>query len=77
MRVNLTNNATPQFRVLSEDQVERIELASLEILERTGAHVLSPEAISLLGESGAAVDGHRVRMPSELVREMLAAVPSR
>ena len=77
MRVNLTNNATPQFRVLSEDQVERIELAALEILERTGANVLLPEAIDLLGEAGAVVDGHRVRMPSELVREMLAAVPPR
>ena len=29
-------------------QVERIELASLEILERTGTHVLSPEAMDLL-----------------------------
>ena len=45
MRVNLTNNATPQFRVLSEDQIERIFLASLEILEHTGTRVNAPEAL--------------------------------
>ncbi len=32
MRTNLSENATPQFSVLSSDQSERIFLAALEML---------------------------------------------
>ncbi len=77
MRVNLTNNVTPQFRVLSQDQIERVFLASPEILEHTGTQVLEPEALDLLVKAGAKVDGLTIRIPSELVQEMLTSVPQR
>ena len=39
MRVNYQVNATPLFRILSDDQIEEIYLAALEVLARTGTRV--------------------------------------
>jgi trimethylamine--corrinoid protein Co-methyltransferase len=39
MRVNYQKNATPQFRVLSNDQIEEVFYAALDILERVGTRV--------------------------------------
>ena len=59
---------TPQFRVLSDDQIYEIHLASLEILERTGVNVYEKEALSLLGDAGARIGkNERVRIPSYMV----------
>jgi trimethylamine--corrinoid protein Co-methyltransferase len=56
--------------------MERIYEATLECLERTGVQVLNPEARELLGQAGARVDGLRVRIPPQLVREAVASSPS-
>lgn len=77
MRTNLTNYATPQFRVLSDDQVEQIYLGSLELLESPGTRVHEEEARTLLAQAGATVDGEMVRIPAGLVRELLSSVPER
>ena len=77
MRVNLTNSASTQFRVLSEGQIERIFLAALELLERTGTKFLAEEARTLLAEAGAKVDGELARIPAGLIKEKLASVPPR
>lgn len=59
---------SPLFRKLSDDQLNRIHHASLEILERTGVHLHDEEAIALLGRAGVApsADG-RLRIPARLV----------
>ena len=77
MRTNLTNYATTQFRVLSEDQIERIYLGALELLESAGGRIISEEARRILGDAGAKVDGETVRLPAGLVKAMLASVPPR
>jgi trimethylamine--corrinoid protein Co-methyltransferase len=77
MRTNLTQNATTQFRVLSNDQIEQVFLAALEILEHTGSRVHCAEALKLLAQGGAAVSGEQVRIPAGLVKDMLASVPPR
>ena len=77
MRTNQTNFATTQFRVLSDDQIERIFLAGLELLECPGTRVLEKEARALLAQAGATVNGDTVHIPAGLVREMLASVPPR
>lgn len=77
MRTNLTENATTQFRVLSDDQIERIVLSALELLENVGSKVHEPTARDLLADHGAVVDGKIVRIPSGLVRDMLNTVPPR
>ena len=77
MRTNLTNYATPQFRVLSDDQIEQVFLAALELLENPGACIHEERARGLLAEAGATVADKIVRIPPGLVKEMLASVPPR
>ena len=78
MRVNYRVNATPQFRVLSDDQIEEVFLSALEVLERTGTRVCSKEGLALLTEAGARVtEGNLVRIPSWLVRGALGTAPER
>ena len=77
MRANLTDFATTQFRVLSDDQIEQIYLGALELLESTGTKIHSEEARAILAKAGATVDGEIARIPAGLVKEMLASVPPR
>ena len=64
------------FRKLSNEKLERIHAASLEILERTGVRLLEPNAVQLLKSKGAHVeDGDRVRIPVKLVEWALATAP--
>jgi trimethylamine--corrinoid protein Co-methyltransferase len=67
---------SPQFRVLTEPQIEALYRATLECLERTGTHVLNPEARDVLAGAGARVDGVRVRIPPAIIEEAVAAAPS-
>ena len=68
---------TPQFRVLSDDQLEKIHLASLEILRRTGVEMLVEEARELLKSAGAHVERTRVRIPAHLIEWAIRVAPSR
>jgi trimethylamine---corrinoid protein Co-methyltransferase len=75
---NYTSFDTPRFRKLSDDQVERLHHASLEILDRTGMRLYEPEAIELLVKKGVQVeDGNRVRIPAGLVEWALSVAPKR
>ncbi|HLO30245.1 MAG TPA: trimethylamine methyltransferase family protein, partial [Anaerolineales bacterium] len=67
-----------QFRKLSDDKLERIHAASLEILERTGLRLFEEQALELLKSKGITVeDGNRVRIPSHLVEWALSTAPKR
>jgi len=65
-------------RILSEDQVEAIDMASLRVLEQTGIEILSPRARQLFKAAGAEVDeaAERVRLPAGLVNEQIRTCPS-
>jgi trimethylamine--corrinoid protein Co-methyltransferase len=78
MRANLQINATPQFRVLSDNQIEEVFGAALDVLERAGTRVLEGEGLALLREAGCQVsDGDLVHIPSWLVKDALNTAPSR
>jgi trimethylamine--corrinoid protein Co-methyltransferase len=86
MRANYQINATPQFRVLSEDQVEEIFHAALDVLERVGTRIYGQEALELLAGAGSLVGEYvvaegkpsaRVHIPAGLTEQMLGATPSR
>ncbi len=78
LQSNYTAFDTPQFRKLSDDQIERLHHASLEILARTGVRLYEPEALDLLKARGVAVeDGNRVRIPPGLVEWALSVAPKR
>lgn len=76
MRVNYRANASVQFQVLSEDQKQEIWRAALDVLEHTGVEVYNDEALAILKEHGAWVDGVRVRIPAGLVQQALATAPA-
>ncbi|MGD1993879.1 MAG: trimethylamine methyltransferase family protein [Anaerolineae bacterium] len=75
MDTNYHAQQTPQFRVLSDRQLDAIYRAALECLNRTGVNVLSAPARQLLGGAGARVDGERVRIPPHIVQDAVAAAP--
>jgi len=78
MRANYQVNVTPQFRVLSDDQVEEIFHSALDVLERVGTRVYGEEGLALLRDAGCLVsDGDLVRIPSWLVKHALNTTPER
>ena len=86
MRANYQIHATPQFRVLSDDQIEEVYLSALDVLEHTGTQVYGEEALALLRDAGCWVsDGQAapgpaqalVRIPSWLVKDALNTTPNR
>jgi trimethylamine--corrinoid protein Co-methyltransferase len=75
---NFQSINAPKFQKLSQDQLERIHFASLEILERTGVRLHLPEAVELLKSAGADVlDDSHVRIPAHLVEWALNLAPKR
>jgi len=76
MRANYINYGSPQFRILSDKQIEELHFASLQILERTGVAFECQEAIQILGDSGADVSNpDRVKIPSCMVEQALRTAP--
>ena len=75
---SVAQHMLPVFQQLTEDQLQEIHAASLEILERTGVRLYLQEAVDLLKKAGAKVsDGNRVRVPSHLAGWALGTVPKR
>ncbi|MEJ2097541.1 MAG: trimethylamine methyltransferase family protein [Deltaproteobacteria bacterium] len=66
---------SPQFRILSRGQINRVCQASLDCLQRTGVEISNPEARELLEKAGADVEGTRVRIPSHIVQDAIATTP--
>jgi len=67
-----------QFRKLSDEKLDRIHAASLQILESTGVRLYEKQALALLQSKGVTVeDGNRVRIPAHLVEWALSTAPRR
>ncbi len=75
MDTNYSAHQTPQFRVLSDAQIEKVYQATLECLQRTGVNVLNAEARDLLVAAGACAEGERVRIPPHIIQDAVAAAP--
>ena len=77
MRANYQVNATAQFRVLSDDQIEEVFHSALDVLERVGTRVYGEEGLALLHHAGCPVRDDLVRIPSWLVKDALNTTPER
>jgi len=86
MRANYQVNATPQFRVLTDDQIEEIFHSALDVLARVGVRVYGEEGLALLQGAGCLVGDRetatesasaRVHIPSWLVQAALSTTPGR
>ena len=61
-----------EFRVLTEQQLQRVHALTLEVLERKGILFHSEEARGILEAHGARVDGECVRLSPSQVDDALA-----
>jgi trimethylamine--corrinoid protein Co-methyltransferase len=76
VRSNRVQFTAPQFRLLSDDQLEALHLATLEILARTGVAIECQEALDILAEAGADVsDRDRVKIPPRLMEQAINSAP--
>jgi trimethylamine--corrinoid protein Co-methyltransferase len=61
--------------LLTQEQVERIHEASLEILEEVGLKVRYEPAREVFAKHGCSVDGERVKLPREVVEKYRKLAP--
>ncbi len=68
----------PPMQLLSEDEIEAIHNASLEVLEEIGMDFLLPDAREILKKAGADVDPNsdRVRFDRALIEDTIKTAPS-
>jgi trimethylamine---corrinoid protein Co-methyltransferase len=66
------------LEILTEEQLEEIHRATLEVLETTGVVFKSENALRVLAAGGCRVDGPsgRVRFPPSVVEEAIRSAPS-
>ena len=66
-------------KALSDDQIQQVRAASEEILQRVGCRVLDQRALALFRKAGAKVEepSGTVRLPRQLLRELVAQAPGR
>lgn len=65
-----------QYRPLSETDLQRIHVASLEVLADPGIQVPNDEALEVFRSAGAQVEGARVRLNQALIEDCLASLPN-
>ncbi|MEE9399096.1 MAG: trimethylamine methyltransferase family protein, partial [Dehalococcoidales bacterium] len=76
MQAKYISYGRPQFRILTDKQLEELHSATLQILERVGIAFGCQEAIDILGQAGADVSNpDRVKIPSHLVEQALRTAP--
>lgn len=63
-------------KVLSDDEIESIHIASLRILSEYGMDFLDPDARNLMAKAGAKIEDQRVRFDPEMVLETIKTCPS-
>ncbi len=64
-------SARPTLRVLSNEQIENLHLATLEVLERTEVRIAHKKALELFDGAGAKVDRDRVRIPAAVIEKAI------
>ncbi len=69
---------SPQFAVLSDDQLQQLHLGALELLRRTGIRFHHQDALEMLADAGAFIsDDNLVKFPARLVEDAIASAPER
>ncbi|MEE9248103.1 MAG: trimethylamine methyltransferase family protein [Dehalococcoidia bacterium] len=67
----------PRLRVLSDEKIEMIHEATVEILETIGIKVQRREALDMMTDAGCPVEGDVVRIPRQLVEDAIASAPKK
>ena len=75
IQTNSTWKASPQFRMLTEDQIERIKRTAFKILRKVGLKVLHEDVREMLKSAGSIVEGEYVKVPEFIVQGCLDTAP--
>lgn len=69
--------ASPKISVLTDEEVDLVHSASLNILEQVGIYAPVSELLDLFGKAGASVDHEKkiVKIPQHLVEECIRKAP--
>src|SRR5215218_5549930 len=67
----------PLYEVLNPEQLERLHEAAMRLVEEMGIEFREDEAAAAWRGAGAEVQGHRVRIPRELLMSLVAKAPER
>ena len=71
-----SSTVRPEMTVLSDEQIQRVHVYSLQILAETGIRVDSQRALQIFSKAqGVNIDGDRVRIQPELVDWAIKTVP--
>ena len=69
--------ARPSYRLLTEEQIQDLHSATMEILETVGIRVLNDEGLQLLQDAGCRIkDGNVALIPEALVQSCIESAPS-
>ena len=68
-------NTLPHCEIMDAEQVEKIDAASMDILENVGVLFRDPIAVEDWKKAGAKVDGEMVYLDRGLVRELISTIP--
>jgi trimethylamine--corrinoid protein Co-methyltransferase len=78
MNSGFRSECVPTYRLLTQEQIEEIHRASLEILETVGVQVLHAEGAQLLEDAGCRRKEDDVfQLPNWLVEDAIRSAPSR
>ncbi|MCL5257342.1 MAG: trimethylamine methyltransferase family protein [Chloroflexi bacterium] len=78
MNSGFRSQVVPSYRLLTEEQIKEIHLASLDILETIGMRVMNEEGVQLLRDAGCRVTGKDVcHIPAWLVEDCIRSAPPR
>ncbi len=65
----------PTYEILAVDGLEAIDNHAMEILETIGIEFRDDASAAIWKDAGADVDGHRIRIPRQLIRKLISTVP--
>ncbi len=78
MNSGFKSQCVPNYRLLTEEHIQELHRATLEILETVGVRVAHAEAVEMLRAIGCRIKpGNIVLMPNWLVEESILSAPSR
>ncbi len=78
MNSGFRSQCVPSYRLLTEEQIKELHLATLEVLETIGVRVMCDEGVELLRSAGCRVrDSNIVQIPPWLVEECIRSAPPR
>ncbi len=75
-RLGATWRRIPPLDLLTEDELQRVHDASMDILEEVGIEFRDDVALQHWRRAGATVEGHLVRIDRELLMELIALAPA-